>query len=185
MTAVISFPQARLWSWSVGFLLLNFPLTLSLSLSLLPSVALSLEAKLQMLHTYMTVTWLPLPCEVKMKVHTSILSHVCSWEVFKAQALTTGFIFSYTSWFCPRRFCNDRQDKSQIEKKRIVNYFLQLTIKAGWEFQRLGFVTSQIEFWKKKRNPNLKCDYQVDAKVVGRFKVLQLLVVSVNYPHLL
>lgn len=34
-----------------------------------PSVALSLEAKLQMLHTYMTVTWLPLPCEVKTKVH--------------------------------------------------------------------------------------------------------------------
>ncbi|XP_037532646.1 OTU domain-containing protein 7B [Nematolebias whitei] len=31
---------------------------------MLASVALSLEAKLQMLHTYMTVTWLPLPCEV-------------------------------------------------------------------------------------------------------------------------
>ncbi|KAK5862066.1 hypothetical protein PBY51_017497 [Eleginops maclovinus] len=30
---------------------------------MLASVALSLEAKLQMLHTYMTVTWLPLPCE--------------------------------------------------------------------------------------------------------------------------
>ncbi|XP_068180724.1 OTU domain-containing protein 7B isoform X2 [Antennarius striatus] len=29
----------------------------------LASVTLSLEAKLQMLHTYMTVTWLPLPCE--------------------------------------------------------------------------------------------------------------------------
>lgn len=23
-----------------------------------------------MLHTYMTVTWLPLPCEVKMEAHT-------------------------------------------------------------------------------------------------------------------
>uniref|UniRef100_H3CN43 Uncharacterized protein n=1 Tax=Tetraodon nigroviridis TaxID=99883 RepID=H3CN43_TETNG len=32
---------------------------------MLASVTLSLEAKLQMLHTYMTVTWLPLPCEVK------------------------------------------------------------------------------------------------------------------------
>ncbi|KAM8870806.1 OTU domain-containing protein 7B isoform 2-T2 [Spinachia spinachia] len=30
---------------------------------MLASVALSLEAKLQMLHSYMTVTWLPLPCE--------------------------------------------------------------------------------------------------------------------------
>ncbi|XP_027869307.1 OTU domain-containing protein 7B isoform X1 [Xiphophorus couchianus] len=30
---------------------------------MLASVALSLEAKLQMLHTYLTVTWLPLPCE--------------------------------------------------------------------------------------------------------------------------
>uniref|UniRef100_H3CN42 ubiquitinyl hydrolase 1 n=1 Tax=Tetraodon nigroviridis TaxID=99883 RepID=H3CN42_TETNG len=30
---------------------------------MLASVTLSLEAKLQMLHTYMTVTWLPLPCE--------------------------------------------------------------------------------------------------------------------------
>ncbi|XP_028280512.1 OTU domain-containing protein 7B isoform X1 [Parambassis ranga] len=30
---------------------------------MLASVALSLEAKLQMLHTYMTVAWLPLPCE--------------------------------------------------------------------------------------------------------------------------
>lgn len=48
-----------------------------LLLLLPPSVALSLEAKLQMLHSYMTVTWLPLPCEVKTKVHTSILSYVC------------------------------------------------------------------------------------------------------------
>ena len=32
-------------------------------------MALSLEAKLQMLHSYMTVTWLPLPCEVKMETH--------------------------------------------------------------------------------------------------------------------
>ncbi|KAI9999788.1 hypothetical protein NQD34_011631 [Periophthalmus magnuspinnatus] len=31
---------------------------------MLASVALSLEAKLHMLHSYMTVTWLPLPCEV-------------------------------------------------------------------------------------------------------------------------
>ncbi|KAM4580669.1 OTU domain-containing protein 7B isoform 1-T1 [Odontesthes bonariensis] len=30
---------------------------------MLASVALSLEAKLQMLHTYLTVAWLPLPCE--------------------------------------------------------------------------------------------------------------------------
>ncbi|XP_061676217.1 OTU domain-containing protein 7B [Syngnathoides biaculeatus] len=30
---------------------------------MLGSVALSLEAKLQMLHSYMTVNWLPLPCE--------------------------------------------------------------------------------------------------------------------------
>ncbi|KAG7474336.1 OTU domain-containing protein 7B isoform X1 [Solea senegalensis] len=30
---------------------------------MLASVALSLEAKLQMLHSYMTLTWLPLPCE--------------------------------------------------------------------------------------------------------------------------
>ncbi|AWP15622.1 putative OTU domain-containing protein 7B [Scophthalmus maximus] len=30
---------------------------------MLASVALSLEAKLQMLHSYMTVSWLPLPCE--------------------------------------------------------------------------------------------------------------------------
>ncbi|KAK0153620.1 OTU domain-containing protein 7B [Merluccius polli] len=30
---------------------------------MLARVALSLEAKLQMLHSYMTVTWLPLPCE--------------------------------------------------------------------------------------------------------------------------
>ncbi|XP_056142701.1 OTU domain-containing protein 7B [Lampris incognitus] len=30
---------------------------------MLACVALSLEAKLQMLHSYMTVTWLPLPCE--------------------------------------------------------------------------------------------------------------------------
>ncbi|XP_034553828.1 OTU domain-containing protein 7B isoform X3 [Notolabrus celidotus] len=30
---------------------------------MLASVALSLEAKLQMLHSYMTVAWLPLPCE--------------------------------------------------------------------------------------------------------------------------
>lgn len=30
---------------------------------MLASVALSLEAKLQMLHSYMAVTWLPLPCE--------------------------------------------------------------------------------------------------------------------------
>ncbi|CAL9706187.1 unnamed protein product [Knipowitschia caucasica] len=30
---------------------------------MLASVALSLEAKLHMLHSYMTVTWLPLPCE--------------------------------------------------------------------------------------------------------------------------
>lgn len=30
---------------------------------MLASVALSLEAKLQMMHSYMTVTWLPLPCE--------------------------------------------------------------------------------------------------------------------------
>ncbi|XP_077454751.1 OTU domain-containing protein 7B [Stigmatopora argus] len=30
---------------------------------MLGSVALSLEAKLQMLHTYMSVSWLPLPCE--------------------------------------------------------------------------------------------------------------------------
>lgn len=43
-----------------------------LSVSLfLYSVALSLEAKLQMLHSYMTVTWLPLPCEVKTKVYAS------------------------------------------------------------------------------------------------------------------
>lgn len=42
----------------------------ALSLSPLPSVTLSLEAKLQMLHTYMTVTWLALPCEVKMEAHT-------------------------------------------------------------------------------------------------------------------
>ena len=34
-------------------------------------MALSLEAKLQMLHSYMTVTWLPLPCEVKMESHTA------------------------------------------------------------------------------------------------------------------
>uniref|UniRef100_A0AAY4DWX4 ubiquitinyl hydrolase 1 n=1 Tax=Denticeps clupeoides TaxID=299321 RepID=A0AAY4DWX4_9TELE len=32
---------------------------------MLASVTLSLEAKLQLLHTYMTVTWLPLPCEVQ------------------------------------------------------------------------------------------------------------------------
>ncbi|XP_010883645.1 OTU domain-containing protein 7B isoform X2 [Esox lucius] len=32
---------------------------------MLASVALSLEAKLQLLHSYMTVTWLPLPCEVQ------------------------------------------------------------------------------------------------------------------------
>nr|XP_061789769.1 OTU domain-containing protein 7B-like [Nerophis lumbriciformis] len=31
--------------------------------TMLGSVTLSLEAKLQKLHTYMTVTWLPLPCE--------------------------------------------------------------------------------------------------------------------------
>ncbi|XP_061531295.1 LOW QUALITY PROTEIN: OTU domain-containing protein 7B [Phycodurus eques] len=31
--------------------------------TMLGSVALSLEAKLQMLHSYMTVNWLPLPCE--------------------------------------------------------------------------------------------------------------------------
>lgn len=37
---------------------------------LLPSVALSLEAKLQMLHSYMTVTWLPLPCEVNIDPQT-------------------------------------------------------------------------------------------------------------------
>lgn len=30
---------------------------------MLASVALSLEAKLHMLHSYMTITWLPLPCE--------------------------------------------------------------------------------------------------------------------------
>uniref|UniRef100_A0A3Q2DEN3 ubiquitinyl hydrolase 1 n=1 Tax=Cyprinodon variegatus TaxID=28743 RepID=A0A3Q2DEN3_CYPVA len=33
---------------------------------MLASVALSLEAKLQMLHTYLTVTWLPLPCEAPL-----------------------------------------------------------------------------------------------------------------------
>ncbi|XP_056300264.1 OTU domain-containing protein 7B isoform X2 [Pseudoliparis swirei] len=33
---------------------------------MLASVALSLEAKLQMLHSYMTVTWLPLPCEAPL-----------------------------------------------------------------------------------------------------------------------
>ncbi|KAJ8398385.1 hypothetical protein AAFF_G00426400 [Aldrovandia affinis] len=32
---------------------------------MLASVTLSLEAKLNLLHTYMTVTWLPLPCEVQ------------------------------------------------------------------------------------------------------------------------
>ncbi|KAG5856573.1 hypothetical protein ANANG_G00009360 [Anguilla anguilla] len=32
---------------------------------MLASVTLSLEAKLHLLHTYMTVTWLPLPCEVQ------------------------------------------------------------------------------------------------------------------------
>uniref|UniRef100_A0A673A871 ubiquitinyl hydrolase 1 n=1 Tax=Sphaeramia orbicularis TaxID=375764 RepID=A0A673A871_9TELE len=33
---------------------------------MLASVALSLEAKLQMLHSYMTLTWLPLPCEAPL-----------------------------------------------------------------------------------------------------------------------
>ncbi|XP_054637516.1 OTU domain-containing protein 7B isoform X2 [Dunckerocampus dactyliophorus] len=33
---------------------------------MLASVALSLEAKLQMLHSYMTVNWLPLPCEAPL-----------------------------------------------------------------------------------------------------------------------
>ncbi|XP_072316206.1 OTU domain-containing protein 7B isoform X2 [Eucyclogobius newberryi] len=33
---------------------------------MLASVALSLEAKLHMLHSYMTVTWLPLPCEAPL-----------------------------------------------------------------------------------------------------------------------
>ncbi|KAM4580672.1 OTU domain-containing protein 7B isoform 4-T4 [Odontesthes bonariensis] len=33
---------------------------------MLASVALSLEAKLQMLHTYLTVAWLPLPCEAPL-----------------------------------------------------------------------------------------------------------------------
>ncbi|XP_030225823.1 OTU domain-containing protein 7B isoform X2 [Gadus morhua] len=33
---------------------------------MLARVALSLEAKLQMLHSYMTVTWLPLPCEAPL-----------------------------------------------------------------------------------------------------------------------
>ncbi|XP_076868707.1 OTU domain-containing protein 7B isoform X2 [Brachyhypopomus gauderio] len=32
---------------------------------MLASVTLSLEAKLHLLHTYMTVTWLPLPCDVQ------------------------------------------------------------------------------------------------------------------------
>uniref|UniRef100_A0A672JXZ1 ubiquitinyl hydrolase 1 n=1 Tax=Sinocyclocheilus grahami TaxID=75366 RepID=A0A672JXZ1_SINGR len=33
---------------------------------MLASVTLSLEAKLHLLHSYMTVTWLPLPCEVQV-----------------------------------------------------------------------------------------------------------------------
>ena len=47
------------------------PIVIFVSLSLSLRVALSLEAKLQMLHSYMTVTWLPLPCEVKMESHTA------------------------------------------------------------------------------------------------------------------
>lgn len=55
----------------------HYCLTATVSFLYPSSVALSLEAKLQMLHTYMTVTWLPLPCEVKIKVHTFIPSDVC------------------------------------------------------------------------------------------------------------
>lgn len=71
---VIGYPNnnSNYFSISTGSPGRKFPLTelylvfLSLSFPLRPSVALSLEAKLQMLHSYMTVTWLPLPCEVRI-----------------------------------------------------------------------------------------------------------------------
>lgn len=73
---VIGYPNnnSNYFSISTGSPGRKFPLTelylvflsLSLSFPLRPSVALSLEAKLQMLHSYMTVAWLPLPCEVRI-----------------------------------------------------------------------------------------------------------------------
>lgn len=64
----------------------------ALSLSPLPSVTLSLEAKLQMLHTYMTVTWLALPCEVKMEAHTHSQSSLFICSTVLSRLRISGYI---------------------------------------------------------------------------------------------
>lgn len=40
------------------------------------SVTLSLEAKLHLLHTYMNVTWLPLPSEVQVRLFPEKFDHL-------------------------------------------------------------------------------------------------------------
>uniref|UniRef100_A0A8C2JKD1 ubiquitinyl hydrolase 1 n=1 Tax=Cyprinus carpio TaxID=7962 RepID=A0A8C2JKD1_CYPCA len=58
---------------------------------MLASVTLSLEAKLHLLHSYMTVTWLPLPCEVQVS-KTSGGSSSSSSSSSNSSAGTTGTI---------------------------------------------------------------------------------------------
>lgn len=79
-----------------------------------PSVALSLEAKLQMLHTYMTVTWLPLPCEVKTKVHTIHPDSFLQAEEGKK------FHFVFYFCFCPHLLCSSRT----LIMRRLVTYIM-------------------------------------------------------------
>ena len=67
-------------------LLTHFTPRLIIHFCLLSSVALSLEAKLQMLHSYMTVTWLPLPCEVLVTFHIKALE--ISYSLFQIQILS-------------------------------------------------------------------------------------------------
>ncbi|KTF80621.1 hypothetical protein cypCar_00017117 [Cyprinus carpio] len=51
---------------------------------MLASVTLSLEAKLHLLHSYMTVTWLPLPCECKLSARNPLV-YVCRMQAPLAQ----------------------------------------------------------------------------------------------------
>lgn len=80
--AFVSIDDRRSCAFHLAELSSNVP-----SLSLLPSVTLSLEAKLQMLHTYMTVTWLPLPCEVEIeapphkRTHSESCLFICSMKL--------------------------------------------------------------------------------------------------------
>lgn len=57
------------------------------------SVTLSLEAKLHLLHTYMNVTWIPLPCEVQVShLHDTILH---SAEVIFVHRISELIIFDH------------------------------------------------------------------------------------------